>query len=239
VSACYAGERCRGYDRAVQKPADATDTPLCDACLGMGQTAADKLLLDYRDLEQLIPPTLGQWGDGQPGHSGEAPIPINTAVEALQRAIWWVATTWAEALAERYRLADPPTRVRDGHAVQWALGIIRPRLADLARLPEVELADYPLADPDRAVQVGTAVVVTIPGAQGVLDLARLHRRATAALGLNGDTRKLPGHCRDCARPDLRQDNGSDTVYCGHCGNRQTRDDYERYGNVFLRGEAAA
>ncbi len=38
---------------------------------------------------------------------------------------------------------------------------------------------------------------------------------------------------------LRVKDGSDTAWCDHCGHTITRDNYDRYGNLFLRpGEVA-
>lgn len=279
MNQCLAGERCRQYDRTLQQAAPVEDfLPLCDLCLSRAQHAVPLLVHDWRDLEQLIPPALGQWGDGQPGHSGEAPIPIHTGVEALQQDIWRVTTTWAGVLADEQRLATPPwrrpgpvvrifvvsagggveavdrparlehpsawetRRLRPGPAdVAWAVRILGPRVETLARLGEAQLVDYPFADPEESTRYRNMVLSTVSGAQGVLDLARLHDRARRMLGLTRDTRNLPGYCqtKGCGRPGLVQENGSDTVWCTWCGAAQTRDDYEQYGNVFLRPMNAA
>lgn len=234
---CLAGERCRDYDYTRKQPSEVWDTPLCAEDLRAGERAATQLVYDYRDLEQHIAPSVGQRLDGQPGHSPEAPIPIRTDIEALQRAIWWVTATWAEILADRAQLSPLSKRVRDGWSVQWSCGILAPRIGSLAVIEEQQLPDYPLTNDDSLpTRFRSLALVTVSGAQGVLDLMWLHDRARSMLGLTKLTRKLPGHCR-CGRADLRQDNGTDTVYCGGCGATQTRDDYERYGNVFLRGTA--
>lgn len=228
---CVAGDRCTGYDRREKLAAPVTaGEDLCTGCLASGGRAADQLVRDYRDLEQLLPPSLGQWSDGQPGAGEGAPIPLRLGPEALQRAIWWTTTAWAEVLIDRFLLTPMPTQVRPGYAVAWACRILKPRIGLLAELGPVEMWSY--GDTE-----GASLVM---GAEGVVDLAHLHRRALGMLGLGVDVRRLPGYCqaRGCGKPDLRQDNGSDTVYCGWCGHRITRGDYERYGNVFLRGEAA-
>ena len=60
------------------------------------------------------------------------------------------------------------------------------------------------------------------------------------LGLTEPVYVLPGRCqsRPCGRAELRVKDGSDTVWCDHCGAVMTRDDYDRLGNLFLREDAA-
>lgn len=239
---CLAADRCRSgtspHDPAANVPGLAGDTPLCDADLEHAARALPLLTHDYRDLEQLLPKSW-QWSDGQPGHSGEAPIPLRLDVEALQRRIWRLATTWAEILTERQRLSDPPYRVRDGFAVAWAVGILAPRCDALARLPSVQMVNYPHPDEDSTLFRGVTLTY-VCGAVGLLHLSRAHQHARAILGLTEPVYALPGHCqaRGCGRAELRVKDGSDTVWCDRCGAQMTRDDYDRYGNLFLR-EAAA
>jgi len=236
TAACLAGRRCRSYDRRTQTAA-ATEAPLCPTCLTAATADIGQLTADYRDLEQQLSPTLGQWGDGQPGHSGEPPIPIRCNVEALQREIWYLSTAWAEVLADHHRLADPPWPVRPGRAVQNAVATIAVRVDALAQIGATLFVSYPRDDD--ATVFGPVTLSRITGAQGVLDLADTHRRARTLLGLTAPTRSLPGYCqnRSCGRPELRQDNGSDTVWCGHCAARMSRDDYERLCMLFTRTAA--
>jgi hypothetical protein len=242
MTVCLADWRCRHYDHIQQQPADTNgDRPLCEGDLTYAGQAVAALILDYRDLEQHIPPILGQWGDGQPGRSGEAPIPINVHVEALQRDIWALSMAWAEVIADRYTLSHRPTRCRDGYAVNWAVMVLRNRMGELARVEPIVMADYPFPDEELTTRFGAMELTPVAGWQGVLDLARMHERARAVLGLNGLTKQLPGYCRDtrCGRPGLLQDNGSDTVRCGHCGATMSRDDWESANNLFGRRRAAA
>lgn len=238
---CLAARRCRGFDHTTNQPAPPDHrTPLCRPCLEQAARDVPLLVHDYRDLEQLLPKSLSVWSDGQPGHSGEAPIPLQLDVEALQAEIWWLATTWAEVLTDRQRLADPPTHVRHGHAVQWAVQVLTPRTEALARIGPVAMVSYPRADPDTAVRYRSVQLSYVTGAQGLLDLAAAHQHARSMLGLTEPVYELPGKCqaRGCGRPALRVKDGSDTVWCDRCGMSMTRDDYDRLGNLFLRTEAA-
>jgi len=240
VTTCLAAEHCRTYDKTTNAAGTAERGPLCDADLAHAASGIAMLVHDYRDLEQLIPRPLGQRSDGQPGRGGEAPIPLRLDVEALQREIWWLATAWAEVLADRHRLSDPPLRIRAGFAVEWAVRILRPRVEQLARITNVQMASYPRPD-DATTRFRSVTLTYVPGAQGVLDLSRAHQRARSVLGLTEPIYELPGKCRSrgCGRPQLRVKDGSDTVWCDYCGSVMTRDDYDRYGNLFLRVEAAA
>jgi hypothetical protein len=215
---------------------------VCDAHLLAAERACTQLVADYRDLEQMLAPSLGVWGDGQvlaSGNWGERAVLVEW-VQALQRDIWWVATTWAEVLADVCSLSWTLGRVREGHAVASATRVIAPRVSSLAMLPPVDVCTYPHQDRCEAherVRCASCVafVSVRSGGQAVSDLLMLRERARRALGLTTQVRALPGSCqrRGCGRRELRQDNGSDTVYCAACNHRMTRDDYERYANVFL------
>ena len=257
MNLCLAGEHCRQRHPTTKQPATLTDNQrLCDTDLNASTAAVHHLVRDYRDLEQLLAPPLGVWSDGQP-RSTVAPAPIRLHPEALQRAIWHLTTTWAEILTDHHHLTDPPSPVRQGYAVQWAVGVITPRVDVLVGLGGQLVANYAPADPDEVTVYGTrrpAILGHYPrtvrlayvtGARGLLDLAELHRRATVALGLTSPVRQLPGHClaKGCGRAELRQAEPTRAgdeplVFCGHCGNGITRDDYERYANLFLRPKDA-
>lgn len=250
MTTCLADTRCRGYDRRAQTAALVDSLPLCDLCLTSAEYDISQLPADYRDLEQQLPRSMSQWGDGLPGRSGEAPIPLRLAVEALQREIWYLATAWAEVLAGEHRLADPAHPVRAGRAVVDAVATIGVRVWRLAEIGPVAMVSYPRADPDDVTVFGTRTprvgryprtlqLYPVSGAQGVLDLASAHYRSRSMLGLTNLVRHLPGRCQvqRCARDELYQEEPREfkdepPVYCGHCGATMTRDDYERLGNVF-------
>lgn len=232
---CLAGRRCACYDHQNQHSALIRHPGICPDCIRVGERAAAQLVLDYRDLAGLLAASISQNLTGMPGGSSEGSVPIRVDVEALQRAIWWVTTAWAEVLADLDRLAGLSKRTRDGYAVQWACGILAPRVATLADLGDMEMADYPLTTEDAAIRHRSVALTIVSGAQAVLDLTWLHDRARGMLGLTEITRRLHGYCANprCGRPNLQQRNGSDTVNCGTCGTGETREDYDRRINVLL------
>lgn len=240
--------------------------PLCRPCLDHAGTAVPLLAHDWRDLEQLLPKPISVWSDGQPRGGGEAPIPLQLSVEALQAEIWWLSTAWAEVLADAHRLAPAPHRRPSPPKLYWAVAAdgttsawarpsrvehpsarsrpMRPGPADIVRAVRVlgpRVAALARVGPvDFASYPGVAGLVEVAGAQGLLDLGRAHARARTMLGLTEPVYALPGRCqsRGCGAAELRVRDGSDSVWCDRCGVAMTRDDYDRLGNVFLR-EAAA
>jgi hypothetical protein len=57
------------------------------------------------------------------------------------------------------------------------------------------------------------------------------------LGLTERVKHLPGRCQQkhCGRDELRQAEGTDEVWCDHCGHSIPYSDYQAYSNVFLQG----
>lgn len=222
---CLRAERCVAYDRRNKRAVEVDErNPICDDCLHVAARDIGRLARDHDDLAGHLYPSLGQWGDGQPGYSGEPAMPLRGDVEALQRAIWTTTTTWEEILRDHCGLSANPRLT-----VHTAVAIIEPRVHLLARIGPVDLNGPTVHDPPE----------DMTGAEAILAMMRLHQRARGVLGLTNDTRTLPGYCQNtkCQRPDLRQDNGKDDVYCGTCAAVMTRDDYERWGNLFMRGAA--
>lgn len=231
IGPCVADQACRAYNPTTG-PEDTDQHALGPACLRAGEHATRSLPADWRDLEQLLPRPIGVWGDGQPhGHPGP-PTPINLAVEALQRAIWWTATAWEEVARDMHHLSDPPLRVREGPALVRACHILAPRLGALSDLGEHTMQDYPCADDDEAHRHGVITYTMRTGAQAVHDLIRLHQRAVSMLGLTAPVRRLPGWCVHCGREELRQDQprwvgDEQLVYCHWCAAVSTYGEYQR------------
>ncbi len=212
---CAAEDRCRGYDRHNRVPAATSDTALCEACLRVGQRVTRVLVYDYVDLEQHIARPAG--GGEHVSGTKEQPIPLALGIEALQREIWLLTTTWEQILRDLDSLADPPTRVRDGWAVQHALAIIHPRVPQLANVPATTVMPHG-PDGEPAEQTG---------AEGILAMVSLHGRVRATLGLTRLVHELPGECWRCGLPALRRDDGEDEVYCADCYATWTGQEYAR------------
>lgn len=207
---------CTAYDPVLKRPYP--QWPLCDWCLEVAERDVRALTLDYRDLEQQLPPSLGVWGDGQP-HGKEQPLPLSGHVLDLQIDIHWLTCAWADVVRDRDRLSDAPSRVRDGFAVQAAVTVLAPRLRLLAELEAVTMWSYPGTD------TGASEVA---GWQGVLDLCGLHQRARSALGLTREEPELMLGvlCRNCdLRSKLLREIGGDSRTCKACGEHYTGPEY--------------
>lgn len=239
VGPCAAQDRCRNWDRITQQAGDADRHALCDPCLHAAAFAVQALPRDWYALEQLLPPGARAW-DGVRAHDGH-PAPLNLAAEALQRDIWWITTAWEDVARDLHHLS-PSLRGREGPAVLRACTILGVRLGALSDVDPVPMHDYPYADPDQATTLYAGhTFATIPGAQGVLDLIRLHQRSAAMLGLTSPVRHLPGVCPGCGGEDLRQNQprfrgDEQFVYCASCDCVRSYDEYAR--NTGLMGAAA-
>jgi hypothetical protein len=217
---CEAGDRCRAYDPAARQPFPSW--PLCDFCLESAERDVRALVLDYRDLEQHLPPSLGQWGDGQP-RSRSTALPLSVHVLDLQIEIHSTLDAWDDVVRDRERLSDKPQRVRDGWAVQQAVSILAPRLHILAGIPMAVMWSYPGTEGRDS---------EVPGWQGVLDLSRLHQRARSALGLTREEPELcvgvPCRRIECDLKTLYRMPGTDEVRCHSCGLTYSAEDYAKW-----------
>ena len=218
MTACHNAERCVAYDRATKTAPWVDRCPLCEDCLAVTARDIRRLPHDHNDLEDhLWLDQLGQHLDSQPIGCGETPMPMAGHVDALQRQIVHVIGTWDEIMRDRCGLSGAGADLLAAHVERLAM--LGPQVINgpTRHDPPVEQT----------------------GLDAIADLRHLHRRALAVTGITSDTRRLPGYCpkRTCGYPGLRHDNGSDQVHCVRCGHVQTLDDYDRYGNVFLRGAA--
>lgn len=211
-----AADRCRARDERGN-PAE-TDLPLCFHCLEGAERDVRALVLDYRDLEQQLPPSLGVWGDGMPRGSSGHPLPLNEHALNLQHDIWYLTDAWDAVVRDVARLSDKPPRTRAGWAVQQSVTVLAPRLDVLAKATGT-MWDYPGAT-DRCSEV--------PGWQGVLDLAQLHWRARHALGLSADRGEacigvICGYCD--VKSKLVRDPEDGGVTCRACKGHYTATEY--------------
>lgn len=250
---CAAGERCAGYDRreGVAELRDGHPV-MCESCLSAAERVVPLLVRDYADLEQHIAPSSSR-GDGQPRGTGEPPSLVRVDVEALQRRIWWVLTTWEDALRDRTRLSDAalrrlahpaaaPPRLKHGAEVQRAAGIIQPRLRLLARVGVTTVIGYPDLDDDQAFRLGAVEYAELPGWRGVVDFVRLHRKALAVQQLTDARPELcvGVPCRSCDVTALYREPVEEGIRCGHCGERMTAEEYRRWvGQVSAYAEREA
>lgn len=239
---CLSGDQCRDYQTLSRPPHPAfTDNgdPFCGTCLDTYARDIRALLYDYVDLEQLQLPVLSQALDSQPKGKATPPIPLKVEPEALMAEIHYVLTMWEDELRSATGLPERQPYVRHGANVQRALAIINPRTRALSRLPATTV--YPTG-PDGDPE-------DLTGADAVLHLSHLHKRARAMLGRTRRTFWVPGDCwrEDCCQahaaavakdpdaigkflsrsePSFEQE--ETPIYCRYCGTSRSYDDYQRY-----------
>jgi hypothetical protein len=253
---------CRNSDHCRQHTT--ARNPLCRNCLDHASRDIRALLWDWIDLEQLQIPSLAQTLTGQPNGTATPAMPLAGAPEALQAEIAWVLTTWEEIVRDAQRLsagtATPPVapwhttvtnpppdaRVRDGAAVHRAVGILAPRVADLARLPPTAVPPTGCEDP----------FADMDGVEALQQIAALHQRARSMLGRTVRDVWLPGGCMLCDAPKIdgvdgplyrsepREEGDEPPVWCTQCGEWRTYDDYQKsillivWPHLHPAGEAA-
>jgi hypothetical protein len=171
---------------------------------------------DYLDLEQLLGVKINTREIFVAG-TREPPVPYALGIDTLQRDIWHALTTWEEILREHVGLSEPAQRVRAGWAVQHAVAILEPRLAQLVAIGPV--AVYPLGSTEPVDETGLDAVATFTA---------LHKRSRSALGLTRHIDMLYGECPACGYSALRRQSGSEVVYCDHCDDWRTWDEYRRW-----------
>lgn len=213
---CASGWTCRadhdGHGAFV------TGLPMCEPCLDGGARDLRALVYDYLDLEQLLGVKINTRGqDHRIAGTRELSVPYALGIDALQREIWHALTTWEEIVRDEVGLPEPAHHVRVGWAVQHAVAVLEPRVAHLVALGPV------------AVYLpGSTEPVDQTGVDAMLTFMALHRRSRVALGLTRRIEMLYGECSACGWAALRRESGSETVYCDHCHDSRTWDDYRRW-----------
>lgn len=212
---CILGENCSVYDRRQKIPGVTYGYVLCDGCWDSAHQMLSGLPLDYLDLSQLIPrsasPTEAKIARPRP--SSVPPLDLNAFT--LRSDIAWTLLLWEGHV--RWSENSPPrdVRAREGFNVDVAVRHLSTRINVLAALPPIDdFHDGRDAEP-----------YEMDGAQGLLRLHALHRRARAFCGLAKKLVKLPGECFACGVPALRREEGGDKVWCGHCRAAWAHDEY--------------
>lgn len=223
-------QACAGYDWPARHAAPVDPpAPLCDGCLTTAERDIRLLPLDWYDLAQLQAPTLSQAMDGN-RTTGNRPMPLAGAPEALQAEILHVTTTWEGELRARHHLSTAAGRVRGGIAVQRAAATLAPRVGLLARVGPTAVYPTGCEDPPE----------DLSGVDAIWALRRLHQRARAMLGRTRRVFWVPGDCSYCGAADVPGVDGplfrgeplrerhEPPVTCGRCGRSRSYDDYQRY-----------
>lgn len=206
---CTLGAFCDSRDRKTGRPGESHGYNLCELCAEKALGDVAGLLYDFVDLSQVIARRDGRSDVKISRPKPESIPPIDLAVDTMRSDVEQ-ALLRAEMMV---RYADQlPARdgsnARAGYNVDQAVRIVLPRLELLAGL-------YLLQPP-------------VTGPAVINELRSLHRRARTLLGRNELKVALPGACPKCkVVSSLSRRDGSDTVSCGSCEHRMTRDQYQQ------------
>jgi hypothetical protein len=196
--------------RTLAQPGYA-DRGLCDPCEQRGIEALQALPADHLELLPLV------WekqsgGLGPSGPNGFEPSePVNLATDALVREIEYAVRQWHEIVRDR---AGLPVAERV-YGITDCCRQLEAFYSALIAVPEWSVCSYP----DRGV-------TTMDGPGAVVWMSKLHRRARIRIGIVELVMELPGKCQECGWPSLRHRDTRDTVWCDHCRESWTWDDYQ-------------
>lgn len=220
---CVLVEKCGGYDPRTGT-ANPSRRPLCRDCEYESEREIRLLPYDYVDLSQLIVRRGGTTETKIARPKPSSIPPIDVEIEALRAGIAWQLNVWEPHVRWSAGLPLRPSGpVRQGWRVQAATDVIAPRTQLLAALPDTWCyADGAEADP-----------LFCTGAEAILRLRALHRRARAVAGLTRRIFTLPGDCPNCGGLALRRQDGADRVYCAVCRGQWPYEQYTRWVNVVV------
>lgn len=193
---------CRTPACRTPKQPGYADRGLCLHHEQAGLDAITALPTQWSDLQSLIWDKPTSSGDTPGGHPGPSE-PINYAADTLAREIEHWVIAWAEIVRDRAGLAEPHTTTRFAALTDAA----RTLTAHYSALLAVTVVD--VRDPDREW-------TRLDGADGIVELTRLHSRSASMIGVTSPTTAVPGNCATCGKPTLRHRDGSDTVQCATC-----------------------
>lgn len=212
---CVLAENCSVFDRHHKIPGLAHGFELCDGCFDEAFQMLAELRYDYVDLSQLIPRSASPTDAKicRPKPSSVPPVDLNAFT--LRSDLAYALLLWERHVRDAEGDPQRDTRGREGFNVDVAVRHLSCRVNVLAGLGPVEdFHDGLDAEP-----------YELDGAQGLLRLHALRRRARAFCGLAQRLVKLPGDCFACGAPALRREEGGERVWCGHCRAAWTHGQY--------------
>lgn len=143
-------------------------------------------------------------------------LPLDAAVEALRRQMWWTVGVWETPVRAALGMGLPRRhRVRHRWVLRHGALLLSQHMHTLAGLA-------PLVGPF----AGPGTTSRCDGFDAVRQLAALALAATRRLGLEPTPVRLPGGCPQCGAWSLRRTPPTTTVRCALCGYAMS---YQQYG----------
>jgi hypothetical protein len=219
---CRRGQFCVAKTDGV--PAPAPDRPLC---VRDEQEELPRVLRELPGflaclrIDMLAPLPGRARSEWTAGREVMPPLPYRADLDEFATCLVATVVEWAWHVAHVARIKPPPPgRAKPGHALDVAVGILRPRVSVLLALRPITVMRRTTERPD-----GEAV--TMDGGAAALELFDAHWQCRSKLGRTRRTRLLPYPCLACGvaalvlDPDTRPD-----VRCSSCGLVSDLDDHE-------------
>lgn len=227
---CYRADRCAewdwwdsGVDGFVRVGAAINSTQgLCPACTRHLGLCLVELPMDYTELNMIIGKSSASALNEPVTTTRELPTPLRLPIEALQAAMVWETSCWAEPVAERLNidwdsyLADHHTR--PGTILQRATQLLANALSVLLAVRDWTVMVWD----DDGHHAGPVLRDGLDGALAVMDL---HHRARRYTGMTRLVHRQSIPCPMCQRRALCRDNGDTSVYCAACHRVYSEDDF--------------
>lgn len=203
---CILAENCTVFDRHANTSGLSRHNPLCEGCRNRSKRELNLLRYDYVDLSQLIAKQGGLSEAKISRPKPESSPTVDLSVLTLRSEMTDTAM-WAEfRLRTHLGMLHTSAPVREGYGLSQAVYFLEPRVDALARMPA---ADGHLS-----------------GAELLLLVGMLHRRARKVCGLDPRTIQLPGLCPSCSVPSLRRhDDDPERVWCAACNMQLAKEAY--------------
>jgi transcription elongation factor Elf1 len=246
---CVSGRYCRAgiVVEGMRVPAiTESEAALCKACT----TNITRAIGDLADTWVALYAAIGDQSrrnGAKVSGSREAPINLNTDVDAVKSEIvrWLVAA--AAPVAESLNIEEPRARnmtdAEQAGTVVACIRILTPHIGTLLALEEVEVADWlPFADTDfpgesiryQGTYIPNTAVTAMTGLQIARKLTNLRRQARALLDIPLERLSVP--CPHCNEKELVRSHNQVKTLGGKvkqidqidCGNCKLNWPYERY-----------
>lgn len=234
---CRRGSRCpdrqRLADSQVLGALIPAENGLCPVCHTTAARDIAELPTDYVELDMLLGRTNSIGGE-LVGGTRDLPIPIRTAIEAVQAEIVHEVCCWAESVAEVLRVTWDTYGAghsRPGFRLQRGTRLLCNALSPLLALRDVVHIGW--------TDTGILEPVERDGVTGTLKLMDLHHQTRAVAALTVLTHRLPAPCPRCQYTALVRRNGQDIIECRNCERRYTWDEYDNLCGAFAASYEAA
>lgn len=214
---CQFDAKCCVYDSHTECPGYSGTNIICNGCHDQSRRELNQLRYDYVDLSQLIPRGDARSEDQIFRPRPESSPPINVHVWHVRSEIaYQVMLTAMHLRGELGTGGHQQMPSREGWRLDHDIRYLGDHVADVAALPASE----------RHWSTEAAELTERDGIAMLAAFGALHRRARKLCGTDPRTITVPGDCPRCLAPSLRRHaDNSEVIWCVHCAQKMTGDEY--------------